>query len=81
MSISIRHAAAFAAASLLSIGLTTPLLAHAAHGNTSDGGRVTYDAKTGRYCIFNTYTGSNIAQVTCKSKEDWAADGLTISGR
>jgi hypothetical protein len=77
----VRNSAPFTIAALLAVGLAAPSLARSSHPNGAGGSEVTYDTKTGHYCIADDLTGSRLPQVTCKSREDWAADGLTISGR
>lgn len=66
----------------LALGATAPAFAHARsapRGETADGGTVTYNAATGQYCIADTITGSYIAKVTCKTSDEWAAEGLTVA--
>jgi hypothetical protein len=40
--------------------------------------RVTYQADSGRYCLRETRTGSLIPATACRSKGEWAQEGLTI---
>jgi hypothetical protein len=40
--------------------------------------RVTYQADSGRYCFREARTGSLIPMTTCRSKAEWAQQGLTI---
>ena len=82
MSVFIRRSAVIATIAAVTLGASAPSFARVpSKGQTADGGTVTYNARTGQYCIADTMTGSRLAQQTCKSKEQWAADGLTISGR
>ncbi|KQN07996.1 hypothetical protein ASE85_17365 [Sphingobium sp. Leaf26] len=41
--------------------------------------KVTYHAKTDRYCFRETRSGSRAPLVQCRTKADWAQNGLTIS--
>ncbi|WP_298400315.1 hypothetical protein [Sphingobium sp.] len=41
--------------------------------------KVTYDQKTDRYCFREPVAGSLIPATRCRSKADWAEQGLTIT--
>lgn len=71
-----RSALGYAVASLV-LGATAPALA--APATFADGSTMTLDKTTGKYCLTEKLTGSNIPNVTCQSKSDWAKDGLTIN--
>jgi hypothetical protein len=43
-----------------------------------DGARVTYDQKADRYCFSRTVTGALIPAKQCRTKEDWAREGVVI---
>ncbi|MCP1469992.1 hypothetical protein J3E64_001679 [Sphingobium sp. OAS761] len=73
----IAFAAAVVAATLAVSAAATP--AFAQPEGTFRGARVTYDQKTDRYCFRETVSGSRIPMVECRSKQDWAQAGLTIS--
>jgi hypothetical protein len=82
MSVFVRRPAGIAmfAALTFAFGASVPSIARVSpKAQTVDGGVVSYDARTGQYCIADQVTGSRIAQRTCKSKDQWAAEGLTIS--
>lgn len=73
-----RAALGFAVASLV-LGASAPAFAHASPTTFTDGSTMTLDQNTGKYCLTEKVTGSNIPVVTCQSKSDWAKDGLTIN--
>lgn len=73
----IAFAAAVVAATLAVSAASTPAFA-AAQGSFGKA-KVTYDAKTDRYCFRETVTGSLIPVTQCQSKAEWARNGLTIS--
>jgi hypothetical protein len=47
--------------------------------------KVTFQPKTGRYCIRSTSeeaaarTGTRLYRAECRTRQDWAAQGLTIA--
>ena len=41
--------------------------------------KVTYNAKTNRYCFRETRPSTPVAATQCGSKEMWAREGLTIT--
>mgnify|MGYP001035425056 FL=1 len=73
----IAFAAAVVAATLAVSAASTPAFAEA-RGSFGKA-KVTYDAKTDRYCFRETVTGSLIPVTQCQSKGEWARNGLTIS--
>jgi hypothetical protein len=73
----IAFAAAIVAATLAVSAASTPAFAEA-QGSFGHA-KVTYDAKTDRYCFRETVTGSLIPVAQCQSKAEWARNGLTIS--
>lgn len=73
-----------AAAGILFVGSAAPALAMghvSANARTADGGTMRHDATTGKYCVSDTFTGSRIPHVECKTQEEWAAAGLHISSK
>jgi hypothetical protein len=73
-----RSAVGFAIASLV-LGAAAPAFARAPAPAQVDGGTMSFDSKTGDYCLSQNVTGSRLPSVTCQSKDAWAAQGLTIS--
>ncbi|CCW15786.1 hypothetical protein EBBID32_1140 [Sphingobium indicum BiD32] len=73
----IAFAAAIVAATLAVSAASTPAFAQS-HGSFGKA-KVTYDAKTDRYCFRETVTGSLVPVTQCQSKAEWARNGLTIS--
>ncbi len=73
-----RSALAFAAASLV-LGASAPAFALTPSGYAADGGVVTFDGKSGNFCVTDDVVGSRIAKTTCQSQGAWAAEGLNIS--
>lgn len=73
----IAFVAAIAAATVAVSAAATPAFAQptGTYGQT----KVSYDQKTERYCFKDVVTGSLIPVTTCRSKEEWAKAGLTIS--
>jgi hypothetical protein len=51
----------------------------AAPSSDGDQQKVTYNAKTNKYCFSGTVTGSRLISRDCRTKEDWAKDGVTIA--
>jgi hypothetical protein len=41
--------------------------------------KVSYEEKTDRYCFREVQPGTLVPRVDCRSKQDWADAGLTIS--
>jgi len=63
----------------VALGASAPVLAAA---QTEDGQpvKVIYDAKHDKYCVVTQeVTGSILPQKDCRSKQDWAKVGLTLS--
>lgn len=58
---------------------------HADPGLSDPGLRVTYQPKTGRYCIRSSNeeaairSGTRLYRVECRTRQNWAALGLTIA--
>lgn len=73
-----RSAVGFAIASLV-LGASAPAFARAPVPASVDGGTMSFDSKTGDYCLSQNATGSRIPTVTCQSRDAWAAQGLNIS--
>ena len=61
----------------VALGATAP--AFAAQRGNSDRPQVTYDAKRDRFCVSQMITGNYLPVKDCRSKEDWAKGGLTVS--
>lgn len=78
MSTIVRRTALGFAVSALVLGASAPAFAHVSPTVFADGSTMTLDKTTGNYCLTENATGSHIPTVTCKSKSDWAKDGLTI---
>lgn len=72
----IAFAAAVVAATIAVSAAATPAFAKA-QGRFGDA-KVTYDAAQDRYCFRERRTGSLVPATTCRSKAEWALDGLTI---
>jgi hypothetical protein len=64
---------------IAAIALSATAPAFAAQSGNPDQPRVTYDAKRDRYCISQMITGNYLPVKDCRSKEDWAKAGLTLS--
>jgi hypothetical protein len=73
-----RSAVGFAIASLV-LGASAPAFARAPAPAQVDGGTMSFDSKTGDYCLSQNVTGTRLPSVTCQSKDAWAAQGLNIS--
>ena len=73
----IAFAAAILAATVAVSAAATPAFAKAQ--GSFGAAKVTYDAKTDRYCFRETVTGSLIPVTQCRSKSEWAQNGLSIS--
>jgi len=61
----------------VALGATTP--AFAAPSGNPDQPKVTYDAKRDRFCISQNITGNYLPVRDCRTKEDWAKAGLTLT--
>ena len=61
---------------VVALGATAP--AFAASQTDSEKPTVTYDAKRDKYCISQMVTGSILPQKDCRTKKEWAKNGLTI---
>ena len=55
----------------------TPVFAKAP--NTASNDKVTFNAKANTYCFKEARADSRIPHVECRTKEDWADAGLTIT--
>ncbi len=53
--------------------------AFAAHQTDAAQSKVTYNAKTGRYCFTDTLTGSRVPVQDCRTKDQWAKEGVVIN--
>lgn len=73
----IAFAAAIVAGTVAVSAAATPAFAQP-QGRFGDA-KVTYQAKTDRYCFRETRSGSRAPLVQCRTKADWAQNGLTIS--
>ena len=60
----------------IAIGAVTP--AFAAPQRDSQKATMSYDAKRDKYCLSQMVTGSRLAQRDCRSKQDWAKEGVQI---
>lgn len=60
----------------IAIGAVAP--AFAASQRDSEKTTMTYDAKRDKYCFSQMVTGSRLPQKDCRTKQDWAKDGLQI---
>jgi hypothetical protein len=60
----------------IAIGAVAP--AFAAPQRDSQKTVMTYDAKRDKYCVSQLVTGSRLAQKECRTKQDWAKEGLQI---
>lgn len=69
-------AAAIVAATVAVSAAATPAFAKA-QGRFGDA-KVTYNAAQDRYCFREPRAGSVVPVTTCRSKADWALEGLTI---
>jgi hypothetical protein len=74
-----------AAALTTSAAPTTPATAQATAKSAPSRYAVRYDEKKDRYCLrergATAPTGSRLILERCKTRGDWAADGLTIAQR
>ncbi|MEC3912880.1 hypothetical protein U5A82_21115 [Sphingobium sp. CR2-8] len=68
--------AAVVAATIAVSATATPAFARAEGRFGSS--TVTYNPKTDRYCFRETVTGSKVPAADCRSKNEWALNGLTI---
>lgn len=72
----IAFAAAVVAATLAVSAAATPAFAQAQ--GRFGAATISYNANSGRYCFRDRSTGAPMPMIVCKSKADWARDGLTI---
>lgn len=73
----IAFAAAVVVATVAVSAAATPAFAQSQPASSSV--KVRYEAKTDRYCIRETQSGTIVPLTQCRSKTDWAQNGLTIS--
>lgn len=73
----IAFAAAILAATVAVSAAATPAFAQA-QGSFGKA-HVTYNQKTNRYCFRETVPSALVPVVQCRSKDEWARNGLTIS--
>ncbi|MFZ2998600.1 hypothetical protein [Sphingobium sp.] len=73
----IAFAAAVIAATVAVSAAATPAFAQS-HGSFGKA-HVTYNQKTDRYCFRETVPSSLVPVVQCRSKDEWARNGLTIT--
>jgi hypothetical protein len=73
----IAFAAAVIAATVAVSAAATPAFAQPEVGASSV--KVHYQENTGRYCIRQDRAGSLVPSIACRSKTDWAQQGVTIS--
>ena len=80
-----QHTAALATAGALLMSVSMPAQA-ADVANNKDGtkeaaARGTPDqiAAAKKYCVKSDFTGSKVAKKVCKTKDEWAAEGVDIS--
>ncbi|WP_311269974.1 hypothetical protein [Sphingobium sp. WCS2017Hpa-17] len=73
----IAFAAAIVAATVAVSAAATPAFAQEQSGITA--AKVRYDAKTDRYCIRQTLPSTIVPMAQCRSKSEWAQNGLTIN--
>ncbi len=72
----------FIASAAAAVILTTGAVAALAEPAQSDQPKVTFDQKSGKYCITTpAEIGTRIPKTTCRTTEDWAKDGVIISHR
>jgi hypothetical protein len=79
MSTIVRRSALGAAIASLALGVAAPSFARIAPTVFADGSSMKLDQSSGNFCLTEKVTGSQIPQITCRSKEDWAKDGLTVT--
>lgn len=63
----------------IAFGATAPVLA--AQSDDEIRVRVTYDTKRDKYCISQSVTGSRLPVRDCRSKQEWAAEGVMLQDR
>lgn len=73
----IAFAAAIVAATVAVSAAATP--AFAQEQGSISAAKVRYDAKTDRYCVQQTLPSTIVPMTQCRSKADWAENGLTIN--
>lgn len=64
-----------AAAGALMAAISVPAFAQ----QTSSSPKITYDAKAGKYCMKMQLTGTRMAKSVCRTREQWAEEGVIIS--
>lgn len=73
----IAFAAAIVAASIAVSAAATPAFAQ------SEGRfgavKITYNQNSGRYCVRQPQAGTRVPSIQCRSKSDWAQQGVTIT--
>jgi len=71
-------AAALATLGGVSAASAEPSAAAAATASSSAGSDYSAPAPEMKYCVSTTVTGSRIPQRSCKTKADWAAEGVVV---
>jgi len=61
----------------VALGATAP--AFAAQRGNPDQPTVTYDAKHDKFCVSQMVTGNYLPVKDCRTREDWAKAGLSVS--
>jgi len=64
-------------AAITAATIATPALARVA--GSFGGAKMTLNEKTGKYCLKQTVSGSLIHRVICRTVDEWADAGLTIT--
>jgi len=64
---------------IAAVALSATVPAFAAQRGNPDQPQVTYDAKHDRYCVSQMVTGNYLPVKDCRTKDDWAKAGLTLS--
>ncbi len=72
-------AAAIVAATVTVSAAGTPAFAQSQVEGSFQGAKVSYKEKTGEYCFKQQLVGSHIRVTECRSKQEWAQAGLTIT--
>lgn len=63
----------------IACGATAPVLA--AQSDDEMRVRVIYDAKRDKYCIDQSVTGSRLPVRDCRSRQEWALEGVMLQDR
>ncbi|MGH8598019.1 MAG: hypothetical protein ACREXT_15295 [Gammaproteobacteria bacterium] len=63
-----------AAAGVLMAAISVPALAQ----QTGSPAKITYNAKTGKYCTKLQFTGTRLAKSLCLTRAQWAEEGVII---